>query len=209
MSPEEIKIRLDERLKIARDLHDQFSASIAALNINFSTLKKKLPVDLKENEQSYKNLEKVNHTLKNDFTIFLTNLREKSLAQSFDLISNLNDIFENNNDYDRLKINSKINKEAEQCTIVLKQNLFRVIQELLNNIVKHTNATVVNIELTNNKEFFTLLVEDNGDKPYESSRIDSFGLKGVEERVNLICGNLNVEELRPGTKVVLTFPVEF
>jgi len=86
--------------------------------------------------------------------------------------------------------------------------LFRILQESLNNIAKHSKATEVKVTFTENDLFYKLEINDNG-IGFEKATLakDSFGLIGMQERVNLIKGILDIDS-KPGkgTKVTVCIP---
>jgi signal transduction histidine kinase len=84
--------------------------------------------------------------------------------------------------------------------------LFRVIQELVNNALKHSDATNITIQITIQPETLLVLVEDDG-KGFEvnnENKNNGLGLANIQNRVNYLKGNLNIEsELGKGTTVLI------
>ena len=68
--------------------------------------------------------------------------------------------------------------------------LYRIIQEQLNNIIKHANATEVYIELFNLENNCELLIRDNGIGAQLSNRKDGLGLKNIRNRVEVLNGDV-------------------
>ncbi len=94
--------------------------------------------------------------------------------------------------------------------------IFRIIQEALNNVAKHANATKVFVQIDNDSEFLNLIVQDNGKGFYfdESNLISkefivkSNGLRNMKERAELLGGNLTItSEPGKGTIVQLELPI--
>jgi PAS domain S-box-containing protein len=87
--------------------------------------------------------------------------------------------------------------------------LFRIVQEALNNIVKHAKATVIIINLTNPAGKLVLEIIDNGVgfETNKNGRQDSYGLIGMKERVFLLEGELNItSKIGEGTTVKVEMP---
>jgi signal transduction histidine kinase len=84
--------------------------------------------------------------------------------------------------------------------------LFRVIQELVNNALKHSDAANITIQITIQPETLLVLVEDDG-KGFEvnnENKNNGLGLANIQNRVNYLKGNLNFEsELGKGTTVLI------
>ena len=96
----------------------------------------------------------------------------------------------------------------------VKITIFRIVQEALNNIVKHSQATIVNVRLDYRSGEAVIFIRDNGkgfDMDAVQSRIGrvSFGLAGMEERAMLLGGTLYVRS-RPsyGTEVEAVIPYQ-
>jgi signal transduction histidine kinase len=90
--------------------------------------------------------------------------------------------------------------------------MYRLVQECLNNIAKHSGASRVNISLHSVDKELRLRVEDNGVGFREEealSKRDSFGLAGMRQRVELLGGQFDLES-RPGcgTRVLVSLPAE-
>jgi signal transduction histidine kinase len=91
-----------------------------------------------------------------------------------------------------------------------KTYLFRIVQETLNNIIKHAKASDVILQLSKNNSIVLLEVSDNGKGcNFDNKNNDSHnGINNMKERASLLNGNLNIESFPGmGTKVVLTFPL--
>jgi signal transduction histidine kinase len=89
-----------------------------------------------------------------------------------------------------------------------KLMLFRIIQEQLNNIVKHAGATLVKIVLKNNKPPLTLEIVDNG-KGFDVKKIRrGLGLTNIRNRVELFGGKMDIVTSEgKGCTVKITVPV--
>ena len=82
--------------------------------------------------------------------------------------------------------------------------LFRVLQELINNIIKHSQATFLNVQLLKLKTHVVLNVSDNGvGFDVEATEKKGIGLLNISSRIDAIKGNLNYES-SPGTGTTVT-----
>lgn len=86
---------------------------------------------------------------------------------------------------------------------------FRVIQEVLNNIIKHANAKNVSLDIRKSKIFITTEIEDDGiGFDIENLPIKGFGLMNIEERLRILKGTYDIKsEFDKGTKFKITVPV--
>ena len=87
--------------------------------------------------------------------------------------------------------------------------LFRILQEALNNIIKHAKATLVTVQLSNPVGKLVMVIVDNGVGFDENNkgRQDSYGLIGMKERIFLLEGNLDItSKVGKGTSVRVEIP---
>lgn len=88
----------------------------------------------------------------------------------------------------------------------LRFTLYRLLQELLNNINKHAKATKIKIDLTDTDEQITLSVMDDGIGIPEKLK-SGFGLRGIGERVKALSGNWNIHQ-HNGTTIIVNLPTK-
>tara|TARA_R110002073_G_scaffold57778_4_gene146733 strand:+ start:150003 stop:151862 length:1860 start_codon:yes stop_codon:yes gene_type:complete len=90
----------------------------------------------------------------------------------------------------------------------IASNLYRVVQESLNNIIKHAEANSVDVQLIGHKDYLTLSIEDDG-KGFNNSKILSgMGLQNMKSRVEQLKGNFLLDStLNKGTSILITIPI--
>lgn len=93
-------------------------------------------------------------------------------------------------------------------SVAAKFTLYRVLQEILQNIIKHASATKVTITLMESGEFTNLLVEDNG-KGFDTSITSlGIGLKNIHSRVRVLNGYFDIDSsLNNGTVFNVSIPL--
>ena len=87
---------------------------------------------------------------------------------------------------------------------------FRILQESLNNVARHARASKVRIDLHQHADMLTMTIRDNGVgmQPGSRNRNGSFGLVGIEERVNILGGSFSISSgPDTGTTIVVTIPL--
>ena len=100
---------------------------------------------------------------------------------------------------------------GERMENSLELSIFRMIQELVANAIKHADATKVNIQLTQHEDNLNIIVEDNG-KGFNRSKLDNgnsgMGLTNIEKKVEHLEGNFTVDSmLGKGTSILIDIPV--
>lgn len=191
-------IREDERISLAREIHDELGQILVAVKMELGMLIKKNDAQtcekcekLKENFIYLQSL--VDQTIKTARKI-MTDLRPEVLDMLgiIDAIRQHTQKFQNH-----YKINTIFSTETEDIEISREQSvaLFRIVQEALTNVVKHAKATEVHVMLGLLENGYYLEISDNGigfDTQTEK-HTDSYGMIGMKERAYLINANLKIE----------------
>ncbi len=201
-------VREEERTLIAREIHDELGQALTALKMDVHWLRQRLPAD--------KNLmiDKTNVMSRLiDWTIqsvrrICGELRPQ-LLDDFGLSAAIE--WEAGEFSKRTDIETKILSDPE--SLVLSQEIstavFRIFQETLTNITRHSNATKVEIFLKKDQERLEMRVSDNGMGIKENEILDpkSFGIIGMRERAHYLGGSLSIKNNGNGTTVEVSIPV--
>ena len=204
-----IRAQEEERLRIARELHDDFSQRLAILGIGLGQLWKKLPES--EVEQRAKVLEILKsakeissdiHSLSHQ--LHSSKLEHVGLSPALrGLCKEIGDKYGMEVHFTEAGLPARIPKDVALC-------LFRVAQESLNNTVKHSHAQSATVELAATKSMVTLRVSDSGtgfDLDEQSSSL-GIGLIGMSERLRLVGGRFTVHADRNrGTEILAEVPL--
>ena len=87
-------------------------------------------------------------------------------------------------------------------------NLFRVLQETINNALKHAKATEINIVLDENQNQLLMKIQDNGNGfDYEEKKKKSYGLSNIKNRIEELNGNFVLISNETGTTINITIPI--
>lgn len=104
------------------------------------------------------------------------------------------------------KINTIVKKETDLLESNLQLVVFRIMQEVLNNCIKHSNASLTEIKVCTEENMVTLIVSDNG-KGFEESLSTALakgsGLRGIKHRIFLLDGSMDIESSKSGTSVTI------
>jgi PAS domain S-box-containing protein len=203
-------VRETERTSIAREIHDELGQALTALKIDMSWLKKRLPKD----QQGL--LEKTNSISKlTDMTIkavkrISTELRP-GILDDLGLVAAIE--WQTEEFQSRTGIECRLRVSPEDITVEEKRStaLFRIFQETLTNVARHSKATAIKASLGEKAGTLELKVIDNGKGITEEQIYDprSFGLMGMRERVRPWGGKVKIKgtPIR-GTTVTVSVPTE-
>lgn len=181
-----------ERKRLARDLHDGLGSMLSGLKIHIS----KLSDDNSKN--STINVEKIETQLDNsikELRQIAQNLMPESLLK-YGLENALRDLCIKLSDSNtaiefQYYIDGKAISQSKQIII------YRIVQELLNNIFKHANASEILVSCNVNQTIFYLTIEDNG-KGFDTKKASLFegmGLKNIKNRVEFLNGKLEIDSV--------------
>ncbi len=195
--------------KLARDLHDEFGQTLAALHLNAEALSNSMPP---EHQDQKKRIEEV--------TVLIEQLGDKIRNISSDLRPDLLDdlglvptlewyIKEFHEKRKDIKINFQSVGIKRRLSPEIEIVLYRLFQESLNNVVKHSKANQVDVMLTYNYPKAIFVVRDNGVGFDEQTRHSKgIGLIGMRERVVSLNGSIDIRGVTgKGTTIRAELPV--
>jgi len=197
----------DERMRLARELHDDTIQSLIALQQRIEMTQKALSRDPVSAAEKIKELRELVGTTLVSVRHFVRDLRPTYLAD-LGLIPALETLArESNAEFQVQGKEMRLDGERELA-------LYRIVQESLRNIAKHAHAHHIAVTLAFDSDAVTATVEDDGvgfdapDAATAYARAGHFGLMGMQERAQLFGGNVYVKSERgKGTKVVTYVPV--
>ena len=199
-----------ERQRIARDLHDGLGQRLSATKLNVSGLQSLIQPIQTRQEILFKNaLTLLDESVK-DVRGISHNLLSHGLLKA-GLASALKEFVEQIKTPDGFKINLEIIGLEQRLDFGIENVLYRVLQEIVNNIIKHAQASIINIQLIKHQNELSLMVEDNGvgfvvDNILASGK--GIGLKNIESRISLINGKVFFDSFpSKGTTVNIEIPV--
>ncbi len=192
-----LKGQEDERSRLAKDLHDGLGGMLSGVKISFSNMKENLVMDDSNARVFEKSLLQLDETIA-ELRKVAHNLMPEALVK-FGLTSAVKDFCES------MQVSSGSNIICEQfgperdLGNIADVNVYRIIQELVTNAVKHGNAKQVLVQLTKAAGKVLITVEDNG-KGFDINppqKKQGIGLSNVQSRVNYFNGKFDIES-KPG-----------
>ena len=198
-----IKGQEEERYRLARDLHDGLGGMLSGLKYTLNNMGENVVLSganvkafddaLSMLDQAIAEMRKVAH-----------NMMPESLLK-FGLDETLKDFVSKLNASLPLKVHyQSYNYRKEDQSLEI--NLYRIIQEVINNAVKHSQATDLFIQMDYNEDTINLTLEDNG-KGFDISNLNKrsgIGLKNISDRVDYLNGKLEINSAPDkGTLIVI------
>lgn len=200
-------IKEEERACISRELHDDLGQVLTAIQINLQLHRKECCHSRERVDDAIALIEDM-----------IEQVRHKSAELRPGIISELcfidaiKRLLEKMSIYQESKIEFKYKNNFPNVSQQLKVDVFRIIQEAVNNAIRHANATNIFVNLDFNREKVTVSVSDNGNG-FEITKIKRkvntnlhLGLLGMEERAGRHNGKIHIQSnLNTGTRILAEF----
>ncbi len=205
-----IKAQENERQRISRDLHDHLAQDLSTLKITLDTIFDDEPDTHPEIKKRIAKLSQIIHTNIMDVRELAYGLRPAELDQ-LGLVRTVEQYCEDFSERNSLEIDFlSAGMEELRLNSVTEINLYRLIQEALNNTKKHADASHVTIRLVASFPEIILRIEDDGNGFDVKERLiktrteKRMGLRSMEERAGLLQGTMRIQS-RPmeGTKILI------
>jgi signal transduction histidine kinase len=190
-----------ERERIARDLHDGLGAML-------TTMKLRLGQEL--NESTKQELTMLIDDAINEARNLSRNLMP-AVLMDFGLFDALAQLAQSTEKNSGIKI--KYNRDSEGERSKLKKSkqvyVYRIVQEVLNNALKHADCTEIQFSITEFDDQMNIYIKDNGKGMADNSVLESSGLgfKNIKERTGLLNGEVILESDESGTVVEVNIPI--
>jgi signal transduction histidine kinase len=196
-----------ERQLLASDLHDSVGASLAAARLQFNHI-----ANNKDNIEHLDELIKKTSTLLEDAYVEVRSLAHKKnngVMAKNGLLPAIEKLSKNVSSPNGLQLEIQSHGLDQRLENSLEISIFRIIQELVTNIIKHAKATEASVSITQHDDSINLIVEDNG-QGFDTSLIpdkQGMGLSSIEKRIEFLEGSMEVDStLKRGTNILIDIP---
>ena len=193
-----------ERKRFAKDLHDSLGQNLAGLSYRINEMLNNADAFNRNNLDSLQNIlnSAISETRQIAHNIMPVSLKEAGLKKSIqNLVENLQ-----HTTHLKFSFYTKLNGEVFNDVVVV--GAYRIVQEAIQNILRHANATEVFIQITCDDECLLLTIEDNGIGFDRKSVKAGIGLSGIENRAKMLNGNASVlSTMGEGTSINVEIPL--
>jgi signal transduction histidine kinase len=193
---------LEERNRLARDLHDSVKQQIFAVSMQIGATKVLLKRDAGAAEGRLNEAEKLVHRAQQELTSLIRELRPVAL-EGKGLAAALRELATEWTQQTTIVANLRV-EGTQALPLTVEEALFRVAQESLANVARHSKATLVQMILTTTDDTVTLSIADNG-QGFDTNRQGHLGvgLLSMQERMKALGGDVQLESTPGrGTRIV-------
>jgi signal transduction histidine kinase len=199
--------RLEERTRLSRDLHDSVKQQVFALAVQIELARSLLEQDHGAIRQHLGDADELSYQIQQELTVLIDALHPTDL-QTKGLIAALHDYVTNWSRQSKIAVDLSL---PEICLLpaLIEEALWRVTQEALSNIARHSQASSVQVHLEWAESHVSLSIRDNGQGfAVSSHQHTGFGLRSLHERVEQIGGTLVLQSARgAGTRIAVHCPL--
>ena len=195
-----------ERNRLARDLHDSAKQQAFAAAAQVSAARTVISIDPEAAEENLKLAEHLIYELRQELTSLIQELRPPEL-EGKGLSVAVRDYANEWSHQNRITAEVRIQGERS-LPLEIEQTVFRIMQEALANVTRHSEADSVEITLAYDTDALTLKITDNGQGFDKENLVPGFGLSSMKERAQALGGTLTVDSSQgAGTIVFTSVPV--
>lgn len=199
-----------ERQRLANDLHDNLGSTLATVKLHFQHLQNNRDNPKIENiEELYT---KTDLLLDEAYQKVRTIAHEKNsgVMAKQGLLPAIKNLAKKVSNGKHLQIEVQDHGLEERLDNAIEITIFRIIQELITNTIKHAEASEIHISLTNHDSLLNIIVEDNG-KGFDAKVLpqkDGMGLATIEKRIEHLEGTFEIDStINKGTNILINIPI--
>ena len=211
-----LQLQDEERRRIARDLHDSTAQSLAALSMNLTVVEADAGVLRDESKKALgESLALAKHSARELRT--LSYLLHPPLLDESGLISAMQWYVEGISQRSGIRIDLDLPAQSRRLQAEVETALFRILQECLTNVLKHSNSSTACVRLTVDESNVIMEVRDQGQGMPKTILREGgrgkvaglgVGIMGMRERVRQLYGQMDIDSGNWGTAVTVTLPLD-
>lgn len=208
-----IQAQEEERYRLSREIHDGPAQILANLVLKTELCEKLIDIDINKAKEELQALREIMRCSLKDVRKIIYDLRPMSL-DDLGLIPTVERLITQHNEMSPIYAEFVFFGQKIKLLPVIEVAAFRIIQEALNNIRKHSKATRALVKIEFTKNTINIIISDNGigfsrESIKKSDESSGYGLMSMEERVMLINGRIEINSSPgKGTKIMVSIPID-
>ena len=199
----------EERMRIATDLHDRLGSMLSTIKLLFSSLDEKIDANQKESIKQYETATNLIDDAVVEVRRISHNLGSGMVA-NFGLVKSIEELCDSVNQSGKIETKVLVYGYKAKVPLRIEVEIYRIVQEIVNNCIKHANASTLTVQLNQIEDILNITVEDNGvGFSYEDKMDDSgMGLANIKRRAEKFGGSLHIDSGKGrGTTSIIEIPL--
>ncbi len=193
-----------ERRRLAKEIHDGVGPHMSALKLQIDAIKRKA-----KSETLISGLEEINEAISDiasDIRQISHDLMPSSLID-FGVVTALSNFSQKISNASEIEVHFQANITDGLLSKEYELNIYRIIQELVNNAVKHSQCKNIEISIRQDQDWINILVQDDGVGMDISKSVEGIGLYNIQTRVESLQGDIDItSQTSAGVTIHITLP---
>ncbi len=208
-----LQLRDEEQRRVARDLHDSVGQLLVAMSMNQGRVLAEnhlSPIAARAISENAALLAQVSQEIRT-----ISHLLHPPLLDEVGLAPGVREYLEGFAERSRMKVQFEIPEDFGRLPRELETTLFRIVQEGLTNVHRHSESHTVTIRILRSSRQLSLAIADSGTgiprqkvREIEAGRASGVGLRGMRERVRQLGGSFRIRSSHKGTVIVIRLPLD-
>ena len=202
----EDQIRLEEKKRIALELHDNIMNKLASTRHNLFTLTRVSEEETAKKAAFY--IENI-HSIENEIRSLSHDLSKDVFSDTNSFIKLVKNLIDLNSISYGIKSELEVEPEIDWNLVLgsTKIHLYRIIQEAMHNSNKYAKATKITISIIQDQKNLCMAIEDNGSGFNTKEKSEGIGIKNMKERIEVLGGRFSIySDFIQGTKIFMAIP---
>ena len=191
-------VKREERMRIARDLHDTLGHTLSLLTLKSQIVGKMVKIQPEEAIKEAREIEEVSRAALRQVRELVSDMRSVTIREGLIEVQKTLTAA-------KVHLESSIELEEEEIPLLLQNILSLCLKEAVTNIVRHSGASICRINIFQQRGEVVLSVEDNG-SGFHHENAKGNGLKGMKERLELVQGTFRIS-CEQGTTLHIVIPI--
>ncbi|MFT4535494.1 MAG: signal transduction histidine kinase [Saprospiraceae bacterium] len=195
-----------ERRRLAKEIHDGVGPSMSTLKLQIDAVKRKA-----ESDKVVSGLEEINKSISaiaSDIRQISHDLMPSSLID-FGVVTALSNFAKKITESSDIEVHYQSNIKDSQLTKEYELNIYRIVQELVNNALKYSQSKNIEISLRIDDKHISILVQDDGIGMDMRKSSEGIGLQNIKTRVISLHGDMDIDsQLGSGVTTYIDLPVQ-
>ena len=192
-------VKLQERQRIARDLHDILGQKLSLIGLKSDLASKLVQINPKQAMQELSDIQGTARVALKEVREIVADMRGTKLEDELIRVKQIVRAAQ-------MELYVEIEKDIQQIPVLIENVLSMCLKEAVTNIVKHSCATVCHIHIRRTSTELTMCIRDDGAGFDEKDMDRGNGLKGMRERLEFVNGSLDIQT-NSGTELILKVPL--